>query len=620
MYPSEERKAQLQITEFEKEINAVCSELSHLYNVEMMIGKESQATASAKEKSLIERAIKAILKTEGPMTQAATDLNKQSNLLVQKLNTFHGVNVDARVFSEIHAHNCPYADVFVKRPYMYALMQNMFSSIWNIMKDPADRNDVLGESLQRIINAVEAGGFKFTGSSIVNEQIIHINMFEFTDRGRAQSGKTLKELGFTPEIVLKVCSEMTSNKKPNFFRAWWLAVRAQFYTYRFLWDLIWGRDEDEINRIDGIHIRFRRLMMIKSISLYMYWMQHKRDFKICDRLIGYLSRSSSYAGESLLNLNNVDPNRILVDQEVVESEDVVVDTTDTVVQPGYEDDLDEAEEQVMNMINSFNEKLNCSYPSETMFESVKKSVLQSQLSHNKALSRKVIDLYEKTEQKNKNMLEVFDKLLIQLERYRRKASTVMSDEKMQQIVVKNIPTFTTINSHLMAYNELVQSIRNSETCITEPVNYLGDLGSKLENMLKVCDFVDFSLNGDKGLEGYSSRPVFDIRQYDKSTTNLKDAGYNIRDLHQFCHRLQSLKDTLKSSGSVYRGFEAISDEELLEDLNMIDYTDTVSLLESGKTRRMRYSLLTHIRSQILLDSVVQDTAIMLRIMKSVASA
>ena len=47
-----------------------------------------------------------------------------------------------------------------------------------------------------------------------------------------------------------------------------------------------------------------------------------------------------------MNLNDVDPTTILVDQEVVESEDVVVDTTDTVVQPGYEDDLDEAEEQV----------------------------------------------------------------------------------------------------------------------------------------------------------------------------------------------------------------------------------------------------------------------------------
>ena len=620
MYPSEERKAQLQIAEFEKEINSVCMELSHLYNVEMMIGKESQATASAKEKSLIERAIKAILKTEGPMTQAAAELNKQSNLIVQKLHTFHGVNVDSQIFSEIVAHNCPYADVFIKRPYMYSLMQNMFSSIWNIMKDPADRNDVLGESLQRIVNAVEAGGFKFTGSSIVNEQIIHINMFEVTDRGRTQSGKTLKELGFTPEIVLKVCSEMTINKKPNFFRAWWLAVRAQFYTYRFLWDLIWGRDEDDINRIDGIHIRFRRLMMIKSISLYMYWLQHKRDFKICDRLIGYLSRSSSYAGESLLNLNDVDPTTILVDQEVVESEDVVVDTTDTVVQPGYEDDLDEAEEQVMKMIASFNEKLNCTYPSASMFESTKKSVYQSQLSHNRALARKVIDLYTKTEQKNKKLMDTFDKLLIQLERYRRKASTVMSAEKMQQITVKNIPTFRTLNSHLMAYNELSQNIRNSTSCISEPVTYLGDLGAKLESMVNVCEFVDLSLNGDKGLEGYSSRPIFDIRQYDKATTNLHEAGYNIRDLHQFCHRLSSMKETLKSAGSVYKGFDAIDDSELLELMSQIDYTDTVGLLEAGKTRRMRYSILTHIRSQILIYSAVQDTANLLRIMKTIANS
>lgn len=620
MYSLDERKALMQIADFEKEINQVYMELSHYYNVEMATGTEAQATPTAKEKGLIERAIKAILKTEGTVTAGMNDLNKQANLIIQKLNHFHGVNVDDKVFSEIVAHSCPYADVFVRRPYMYALMQNMFSSVSTIMKDPATREDVLGESLKRIIDAIEAGGFKFTGSGIVNETIIHVNMFEYTDRGRPQAGKTLKELGFTPEIVLKSCSEMTSNKKPNFFRMWWLSFRAQFYSYRFLWDLIWGRDEDDINRFDGIGIRTRRIAIIKSLSLYTYWLQHKRDFKTCDRLIGYLSRSSSYAGETLLNLAEVDPHSIVTDNTVVESNDVIVDTSDTVVQPGYEDELDEEEAQVAQMIESFNAKLNCEYPSDQMFESTKKSVLQSQLSHNRSSSKKVIDLYTKTEEKNKQMLETFDKLLIQLQRYKKKVSTVMNAAKLEEITVQNIPSYSTFNSHMMAYNELAGRIKNSISSIKEPVTYAGDLGAKLEGMLSICEFVDFSLQGDKGLEGCSSRPIFDIRQYDKNTMNLREAGYTVMELHQYCNGLETLRKNLTNPGSVYDGYNAIDDSELLELMSQVDYTDTVCLLEAGKTRRMRYSLLTHMRSQILLDAAVQDTAILLRIMKTIADS
>jgi len=618
MYSLDERKALMQIADFEKEINQVYAELSHYYNVEMATGVEAQATPTAKEKALIERVIKAVMKTEGIVTAGMTDLNKQANMIIQKLNHFHGVKVDDKSFSEIIAHSCPYADTFVRRPYMYALMQNMFSSVSTIMRDPATREDVLGESLKRIIDSVEAGGFKFTGSGMVNENFIHINMFEYTDRGRPQAGKTLKELGFTPEIVLKVCSEMTSNKRPNFFRTWWLSFRAQFYSFRFLWDLIWGRDEDDINRIDGINIRARRIAIIKSLSLYTYWLQHKRDFKTCDRLIGYLSRSSSYGGEALLNLDEVDPHSIIVNDTVVDSNDVIVDTSDSVVQPGYEDDLDEQETQIAQMIESFNAKLNCDYPSDQMFESTKKSIMQSQLSHNRSSAKKVIDLYTKTEEKNKRMLETFDKLLIQLQRYKKKVSTVMNASKLEEITVPNIPRYSTLNSHMMAYNELALRIKNSISSIKEPVQFAGDLGVKLNGMLGICEFIDFSIQGDKGLEGCSSRPIFDIRQYDKNTMNLREAGYTVMDLHQYCIGLETIRKNLGSAGAVYDGYDSIEDGELLELMSQIDYTDTVCLLEAGKTRRLRYSLLTHLRSQILLDSAVQDTAILLRIMKKIA--
>ncbi len=610
-----ERKQMMAIAEFQREMNEVLFELDRLQQNSMIEGLE--AYTPEKERNLIEKVIKAFLKTEGATKELANEVSKTADLLSKKLKATKGIATDIKAFSEAVIQEVPYADVFVKRPAMYDMMDKKFTSLTQLLKDPVHNDDdPYGPTLTGIIRMIEDCGFKFDGTSIsASTAVLLPTIFKATERGALQTGKTAKELGYTPDNILKVAEGLLNGKSGGYFKTVWLNLRSGFFVYRLLWDLLAGRSTDESNRFKGIRIRIIRLNVVTAMNFYLHWHQRKKDMVSCDKLLRAITRHSRMGSEGLLNLAEVDPETILVDQEVTESEDVVVDATDTVVQPGYEDELDNEEAEVMKLVAEFEAKLACDFPTHQIRDAAKKSINQTQLNNNRVLAKKIINLYNATEKKNERMLNTLDKMLIHLERYRRKCPTVFSAEKMAEVTVPNIPSFRTMNAHLMAYDKLLETMRNSVNHIAAPVTYLGDPGPAIESMLNLCEFIDITAPDDKGMEGYSSAPIFDITQYDKETVNLKEAGYTIQDLHQMCRRLETIRKTLKSAGSVYSGYESISDSDLLELMSQIDYTDTVCALEAGKTRRMRYSMLTHLRSQIMLDSVVQDTAIMVRIMK-----
>ena len=928
----QEQKDLLLVQSLQKDMDIAMNELLQFYNTKKP-GTESVGSdkMSDKEKSLIENLVNSIKKSEQPLAAAMANINIFSDKLIVKINKAQAGEINRAVFHAMLGPRCPYAEAFSKRPSTYRAIEKLLGNISAVLKEPADKLNLVGHALSDIIKQIESGGFIYKGAGLTSK-LRPEELFHYADAGRDYSNKTLKELGYTPESVIKTCVEFTGNKKPGFFKHVWNQLKTDLYSVRFIWQEIHGNDNDDadLNFSDGVAIRAYRMRIIQSINLHVGWLQCAKDLSTCLRLIDCVERAK-VTGTETLNLYEVDPADIIKEETVVESDDIHIVSTEQVVEVGYETDDDGIEEietsfnallsywkdhvndtdflsghedskaggnekekrlmdnagkalikahaashhaveeieaaakiigkklkvvaeakpdktkfqelrikgvpdlkffekrpvlykeiealykkynvmlrepashsnivgntmaSAMNLLHECGYDLNrevfesafsfkfvfnshaglntdttkqykelkytpdivtslcvdfigtrsqgywrnvwiaeknvwvgglkiwkdalfqrteenvkmldvltikskrlslytiilnyfgwrqysrdiktlnkmlsdilhssqtgtealavfdmieneetptqvvvpieteiendeqeievaqqelmsidpTQYPIEGMLKATKEKIINNQKVGNKTLAKKFLNLHSSIKPKNEKMLRTLKNLLVRAARYQKHINITLSKDKLSKVVVPNIPSFKTMNAHMVAYNEATHCVSNAKTILKAPVTKSKDLGSVLFSALEKFEILNFDVVNIFGLEGLNAKPIFDIRQYDKSTTDLTSAGYSVQDLFRCVKTIDTIVSQLDEPALAFEGQTPIEEEEIFDLLNKCDYTDTVALTDIGKSRRMRFAVLQNMRSQLLVDSMTQDCAILVRILKHV---
>lgn len=611
-----------QLVECDKEHLSAMEELYTFYNEVMTVGIEkiNPKELTEKENKLIDKTVKSFLKTEPIAAQTVKALDSKSKIISQKIIALRGVQVDKDVFENKIAAACPYYDTFSKRPGLYIQLHQVFKNISKLITDPViARDDLLGPTLAKLVEDIEKCGFVFrlkedTGNPYEMPAAM-TNMFVQTDRGRLQHGKTTKELGYTPDNILTLSTLFSGSKRPGFFSAMWTDIRAAFYSNRFLWDLIAGRSEDDANRFTGIYVRTNRLNIIRSINMHILWHQQLADLNTVSRLVNIVTSSIAHGSEAL-NLYSLEPSEVVTDEKIVASPDIEVDSTHDIVIPGLEDELEEEMQLLFNLRNINIEKMDGYYFAKEMKDSVKINAYNEYLAYNRKLARMSVELFVPTKKKNEKLVQTLQNSMVLLDRYQKKLSTTIPNNILQKIIVDNIPTQQSFNAHIVAYNTIQKEMKNSFEFISEPVKYEYDLG-KLHGLLKTCEFLGFEAINPAGLEHCKSSQFFDINYYDKDVTNITDAGYTTLELHRMSNILRKTANEFIVADSVYSHGVAIDDTDLVAAISNEYQYDEVDPVLAAQARRIRYGLITQVRSQILLDSLLTDTMIMVKIIKRI---
>lgn len=603
--------------QFEQDTNELMSQLLELRDI--ATENLDKNKLSPKEKRIIDSTIKSIQKSESKFTQMASVLDMKVSKLATKFSAVQTLKPDTKVFEGLVGYSIPYCDVFMKRPRMHALGRQMFGSVSQIMRDPAERTDPLGASLGMLVQAIVDGGFVYKGAGDINTYVLHINLFTMSDRGTPQTGKTMKELGYTPGKVMEIANAFTTNKKYGFFRMWWTAFKSEFYTYRFLWDLIVGRSEDEINRFDGIAIRRYRLSIIKSISLHQLWLQGSRDISICERLLGYVQRAAGMSGYEALDLTSIRASEILTDSSILNNKAFKIPTYQG-VNNSYIQDLKELEFGAESLRKKYIEKESYSYSNEEFKKTALKTTRLAQITNSRQTAQVVVDMFRGQVEYNTKLLGVFENLHIALERLKRKIVPPVSKSILSGIEVDDVVSYYELNPRIVTYSELKHDISLSISDIFAPVTDEKSLGKGIESYIEKCRLGTFEIGNINGLQSCVPEPMFKIEHDTKRKINFVEAGYNLNDLFRFTTVFESVYKTLTHPTSVLNGKNHITDHQVIDALSQPHIEDKVDPGTAAKIRRIRYGVLNNIRSEIFLNAIIEDCLMTIKLYQAVGKA
>lgn len=610
-----EYKLDLELDRITKMMEMTAEEDAKLLAEIRQIGQEGLGDSlSDKERNFIERKIQQFLKTESALTAAVSAVQKVESKTLGRLQAVSGVRVDKDRFAEmIGSAIVPY-ETFRKRPGMYAMINKTFSSVTEIMREPADRNNPVGTILTGVIRRIEDAGFRYTGAGFINTSLIHLNLFELTDAGRPRAG-TMKELGYTPDRVLEIAAMFTGNKKPGYLRALWLAYRAEFYRMRFLWDLIAGRSEDEINRFDGIEIRSMRLGIIKAISLHQNWRQCVKDLRVCNRLLSFVSAAAD-TGYETLNFMAVEPNQLLSNSSLVEAEEVVTADDIIAAEPEEEKSYHDCECTGEELKASLAARESMYYPSDGVRAVALETLRADEARYNKHTTRTMLNARQSDIEKNKHLLACLENVSILLGREVAKMGHI-SKQQLDTVIVRNIPKRDTMNNRVVFYNGIRQDYTTSIAALIEPVVSTESLGSAIETYLKMADSAGFEINDADAMfaNKVHGMKLFDT-DYTRFTGTVGDAGYTAADILRFAKSLDAVQQTMQSPFPVANGQSEITHRTIEDAILRANSKDSVDRISASAVRRKRYGVLSKIRGELLLSEVLKDTFTIYRIIKA----
>lgn len=606
------------ISAYEAEMQSLSVDMVKLYE-EIGVGTESADTnLSKKEKSFVEAAIQSMLKSSAVVDTTSDFIARKAAKFSLTLTGLDYPNINAKAFeSTIGYHIVPFA-FFQNRPSAFRYVQEAFRNISRIMKDPVINGDVYGPSIRAIIEKITGAGFTFKNIENDRNPLLLENFFNIPDAALPRSGMTVGSLGYTVNKTIELANLFTGNKNPGYFRTLWTSIKVQNYTHRFLWDLLVGRSGDDVNRFEAIRVRTLRLDMIKSISLYQGWFQLKHDMACMERLLSYLVRST-VAGYETLNLTSVDPYAVAMSDEVSTAVDIDVQDDENIITPEIQQDLQEQEASVEALRKSHKEKMRFSYPSEGIKKMALSAISMEQLARNRILTNKILELHSKRKMRNEKLLQTFESMMILLGRLKLKVVPPISKSVLAETVVPNIVRYDQLNPRVVAYNEIRNDFTTSVSCLYENVEVEHDLGPSIEKFIEKLQFGGIEVRDASAMESCAIPKMFDTEYYGKRTMNLADAGYSVMDLFRFASVFEHIQRTLRNPDPTINGLAVVGKEHLMDTMVRPNQSDKVDAIAACKARRVRYSVLSAIRTEVLLDSAIRDCAMLIRMLSAIAA-
>lgn len=565
-----------------------------------MVGREdSNFKPSEKEKKLISNAVGSLNKAHESAKRDVEEIEKAAKIIGNKLKVVAETKPDKTKFQEMHGSSVPDLKLFEKRPILYKEINNLYKQYSNMVKEPASPNNVPGNVMTDAVKLLNDCGYKLN-EEVLNSWFSLKSVFDLDAHLNNGESVKYKDLRYTPDIVMSLCVDFIGTRSQGYWRNYWIQQKNTFVGFRVIFDSIFQKTDEKIGVIKAIEIKTSRIALYSIILNYFGWGQYRRDIKTLNRMLSDVLKSSQ-SGTEALSVFDVIENEETVEPTVIPIETEIVND---------EQEIEVAQQELMSIDPT-------QYPIEGMLKATKEKIINNQKVGNKALAKKFLNLHSSIKPKNEKMLRTLKNLLVRAARYQKHINITLSKDKLAKVVVPNIPSFKTMNAHMVAYNEATHCVSNTKTILKAPVTKSKDLGSVLSSALEKFEILNFDVVNIFGLEGLNARPIFDIRQYDKSTTDLTSAGYTVQDLFKCVKTIDTIASQLDEPALAFEGQTPIEEEEIFDLLNKCDYTDTVALTDIGKSRRMRFSVLQNMRSQLLVDSMTQDCAILVRILKHV---
>lgn len=320
-----------------------------------------------------------------------------------------------------------------------------------------------------------------------------------------------------------------------------------------------------------------------------------------------------------INIYSLEPSDIVKENILDSADDTTVDADQDVVIAGLEDDLDKEEAELMSLREMHTKSLESNFPSKEMKDLAVAKIRTDQTNKNRSISRKLLQAAAPIKRKNSKLLDSLDMLIVMVKRNLKTIPVTTKHRTLNMVNVDNIPSYQTMKERQAFIGEVFSCVVNGKSAMMEPVSGRKDLGRSLSKIFRICQMTNFSLRQEKGMESYSSSPLFNIKKYPTVSTDLGSAGYTVKDFFFFLQTMETIASNLRSENLIFENYNPVSDQEVEDLMIHHDYTDAVDMVDAAQARRLRFSALQNLRSQILIDSLVQDCSTLLRMTQKISS-
>lgn len=322
---------------------------------------------------------------------------------------------------------------------------------------------------------------------------------------------------------------------------------------------------------------------------------------------------------NMINIYSLEPSDIVKENILETADDTTVDADEDVVIAGLEDDLAKEESELMSLREVHLKSLESNFPSKEMKDLAVSKVKTDQTNKNRTISRKLLCASGPIKKKNAKLLDTLEMIIVMIKRNLKAIPTTTKKKILDQVKMENIPSYTTMKERQAFIREVFFCVVDGKSAIMEPVFDKKDLGRSLSKIFGICQKTNFSLRQEKGMESYSGSPLFNIKNYPTVSTTLGAAGYETQDFFLFIQTLETIATNLRSSDLIFDNYTPLNESEVEDLMIHHDYTDTVDMVDASQARRLRFSALQNLRSQILIDALVQDSSTILRMVQKLAS-
>jgi hypothetical protein len=583
-------------------------------------------TLPAKVQQFVESKIRAILGTEHVVSQAAAIATKQGNRLISKVKDLSGISIDKEKFMSMSVTNVIPYEYLRRHPQMFTDISFMLRNIGTLVNAPIEKSAPLGAPLVALIKKIESAGYVYRNPGVINSYLVHHSVFDPIPAADTKKDKyswkteTIKNLGYTPERVRELASTLTNNNRPGYFQTIWTALKSNLYSTTILKNLILKPSGDEVNRVYGIHVRTHRIGVIKAISLYHHYIQAALDIAMIDRLVRCMINSMQ-SGQERLYFMSIDPNKLLLDASVTDNIDeaIEIDAEETPIVTDEIASYTEAESAVEQFKIDAQKKLTFNYPTEGVKNVALESLRMDEMRTNKAIAKKMLSLFEKRIKKNEHLLKCLENTSILVGRELRKVSTTLRKQDLDNIVMRNIPKYEDIHRRIAFYNGIRQDFTTSIAELYRPVLHEKDYGKGIENYTNLAMISGFEMFDAETY--FSSKPGEVFASNDATYRgSLSDAGYTVAEVLRLAKAVDSMQRVLTSPLPVMNGNIPVTESMIEEAVTLRNAEDKVDRVTACNVRRTRYGMLSRIRSELLLESVLSDTYTTYRLLKALNRA